>query len=31
MRPILDAEMPEQVNWPAQADYGGLGWTRTFS
>jgi len=28
---ILDAQMPEQVIWPDQADRGGLVWTRTFS
>jgi len=28
---ILDAEMPEQVIWPDQADCGGLTWTRAFS
>jgi hypothetical protein len=28
MGPILDAEMPEQVIWPAQVDWGGLAWTR---
>jgi len=27
MRPILDAEMPEQGIWPVQADRGGLAWT----
>jgi len=31
MGPILDAEMLEQVIWPAQVDWDGLAWTRTFS
>jgi len=31
MGTILDAEMPEQVIWPYQADCGGLARTRTFS
>jgi len=31
MESILDAEMAEQIIWPAQADCGGLAWTRTFS
>jgi len=31
MESILDAEMPKQVIWPAQMDWGGLAWTRTFS
>jgi len=31
MGTILDAEMPEQVIWPDQADCGGLAWTRAFS
>jgi hypothetical protein len=31
MGTILDAEMPGQVIGPAQADCGGLAWTRTFS
>jgi hypothetical protein len=31
MGTILDAEMPEQVIWPDQADCGGLVWARTFS
>jgi len=31
MGPILEAEMPEQVIWPDQAECGGLVWTRTFS
>ena len=28
---ILDVEMPEQVIWPDQVDWGGRTWTRTFS
>jgi ABC-type phosphate/phosphonate transport system permease subunit len=31
MGPVLDAEMPEQVIWPAHVDCGGLAWTRAFS
>src|SRR5215472_16426264 len=31
MESILDAEMLEQVIWPAQADCGGRAWNRTFS
>jgi len=30
VRSILDAELPEQVIWPARADCGGLSWTRAF-
>ena len=28
MESILDAEMPDQVIWPAQVVCGGLAWTR---
>ncbi len=31
MELILDAEMPERVIWPAQVEWCGLAWTRTFS
>jgi hypothetical protein len=31
MGTILDAEIPEQVIWPDQADRSGLVWIRTFS
>jgi hypothetical protein len=31
VEPILDADMPEQVIRSAQADCGGLAWTRAFS
>jgi len=31
MQSILDAEMPEQIIWPAQVACGALAWTRTFS
>jgi hypothetical protein len=31
MRPILDAEMPEQVIWPDQVDFDGLMWNRASS
>jgi len=31
MGTILEAEMTEQVIWPAHVDCGGLAWTRAFS
>jgi len=31
MEMAMDAKVPQYVVWPAQADYGGLVWTRTAS